>query len=924
MNFVEREQELAELSEVLVAGAAGRGNAVVVGGGIGCGKTELIDAVKERAAATGFLVLGAVGCWAERASDAGVLGQLLHYAEDPLRPARIRELLTELGRGVPAEADPDGGRRTLSPATTDALHQLCAEVLQASEKTPILLCVDDVQFVDTLSQHWLIQLLGRIRSARVVVLLAESTLSRSASPQLRAALLRLPTYRRITLNLLSSRGVEQLLAAHLGAAAARALAPECEQITAGNPLLVRALIEDHRDAAPDTVRLTVGDAYGDAVVSCALRGRPVLLRLAQILAVLDDEGDAADLLDRLLDAEESATVQRGLHALQVAGLLQGARFRHPVARAAVLASLPPQRRAALHRRAAELLDGSAAPATRVARYLIATDQAPPAWALGVLRSAAEQHLVDNRAAEAYACADAALRLCTDETDQMHLRVLLAGAAWLLNPSITARHLGELAVALRDGRLPAQHAVLLAKCLLWYGRYEEAADAIDRVVTRADGAEPVTAAENRATLEVLSSSYPSLVPGRKPGRPGPGAARDPRVRSAAALSHVLAHGADDAAVAEAEAAMRAMRLGKRTQEALLCGVAALQFADRLPTAAGWCDHWLEQARARRVPLWEAEFASLRAGIALRQGNPVLARQLAENALKLVPADSWGVCIGGPLTHLVQAAVETGDHAAASAYLDIPVHPGMFRSRFGLHYTHARGWHHLAEGRPLAALDDFTACGTMMAEWGFDRPELVPWRSEAARAHLALGDVPKARALAQEQLALVRPGPSRTRGLSLRVLAAAAPVRERAVLLTDAIEVLRACGDRLQLAGALADLGRFYHRAGRPARARPVIEAAARLARACGATPLLRGLPEAYTIAGRPAAGAERSAALQRLSRAERRVAELAARGYTNREIAKRLCVTVSTVEQHLTRTFRKLGVKARQDLPEEMVLDVMRG
>ncbi|MFD8315778.1 helix-turn-helix domain-containing protein [Kitasatospora purpeofusca] len=58
----------------------------------------------------------------------------------------------------------------------------------------------------------------------------------------------------------------------------------------------------------------------------------------------------------------------------------------------------------------------------------------------------------------------------------------------------------------------------------------------------------------------------------------------------------------------------------------------------------------------------------------------------------------------------------------------------------------------------------------------------------------------------------------------------------------------------------------------------------------------------------------------LSRAELRVAELAARGRTNRQIAHELFLTVSTVEQHLTSSYRKLGVKRRADLPVYLLPD----
>ena len=55
----------------------------------------------------------------------------------------------------------------------------------------------------------------------------------------------------------------------------------------------------------------------------------------------------------------------------------------------------------------------------------------------------------------------------------------------------------------------------------------------------------------------------------------------------------------------------------------------------------------------------------------------------------------------------------------------------------------------------------------------------------------------------------------------------------------------------------------------------------------------------------------------LSDSERRVAELAAQGHTNREISGLLYITVSTVEQHLTRVYRKLGLKSRADLPRRL-------
>src|SRR5207302_2526588 len=97
---------------------------------------------------------------------------------------------------------------------------------------------------------------------------------------------------------------------------------------------------------------------------------------------------------------------------------------------------------------------------------------------------------------------------------------------------------------------------------------------------------------------------------------------------------------------------------------------------------------------------------------------------------------------------------------------------------------------------------------------------------------------------------------------------------------------------------------------PARARTVLRRALHLAELCGATPLTRKIMAVDPSAGTPVP----VEATTTLTRAERRVASLAMLGYTNREIAAKLYVTASTVEQHLTKIFRKLNVTGRGELP----------
>ncbi|WIV61931.1 helix-turn-helix domain-containing protein [Amycolatopsis nalaikhensis] len=97
-----------------------------------------------------------------------------------------------------------------------------------------------------------------------------------------------------------------------------------------------------------------------------------------------------------------------------------------------------------------------------------------------------------------------------------------------------------------------------------------------------------------------------------------------------------------------------------------------------------------------------------------------------------------------------------------------------------------------------------------------------------------------------------------------------------------------------------------------RARTAQRRAVQLAKSCGADPLWRSL----TPAGAPAVTEQVAEELSpsTLSAAEQRVASLASLGHTNREIGRKLYITVSTVEQHLTRVYRKLNINRRTELP----------
>jgi DNA-binding NarL/FixJ family response regulator len=119
-------------------------------------------------------------------------------------------------------------------------------------------------------------------------------------------------------------------------------------------------------------------------------------------------------------------------------------------------------------------------------------------------------------------------------------------------------------------------------------------------------------------------------------------------------------------------------------------------------------------------------------------------------------------------------------------------------------------------------------------------------------------------------------------------------------------------KLEQAKARTELGAALRRTNQRAKARDQLRRAVELATICGATPLAaRAESELLATGARPRRIA--LSGLESLTPSERRVAELAAEGPTNREIAQALFVTPKTVEVHLSSVYRKLGIGSRSQL-----------
>jgi len=447
-------------------------------------------------------------------------------------------------------------------------------------------------------------------------------------------------------------------------------------------------------------------------------------------------------------------------------------------------------------------------------------------------------------------------------------------------------------------------------------------------------DPEIATELRITRSWLRCYYTPLIADMPPvgelraGQRMKSASSGRRLEAASALDAVLSDNTlTEQAGVMAERVLRSARIDLTDMDAVESALLALTYGEFTGRAAALCDGLIEEAVSRHpFPASQARLATIRSEISMRQGDLARAERHAREALRLVPVDCWGVSIGTLLASLLTALTAMGRPEEAADHLRLPVPDTMLQSRHGLHYLQARGRYRMSIGHLEAALEDFRTCGALMNEWDLDVPGLIPWRCDAAEALLHLGERSEAQRLADEQLTRCGTSASRARGVALRLRAAAGDPRQRPALLRRSADILQDKGDWYELARTLTDLTKAFRDLRGLRLARLTGRRAWMYAQICQAKPLMQVLGTELGYNGNGSESGE--AALDRqdpaLSSAELRVANLAAHGYTNREIATRLYITVSTVEQHLTRVYRKLEITSRADLPSTMELSSIVG
>ena len=539
---------------------------------------------------------------------------------------------------------------------------------------------------------------------------------------------------------------------------------------------------------------------------------------------------------------------------------------------------------------------------------------------GTLRDAARSALGRGAPDSAVAYLRRALEEPSPPEPEAVLHELGTAEARMADPE-AIEHLAAARAAAGDLRARSRIALDLGSALFTAGRAREALETLEEAITELASEAPGLTRELEYLLIGVARFEPELYPRAQE--------RLERLRKLAPQLGPgdevgLANLASEAARATLERS-EAVELAERAlaggalmrgdpYPAFLYAVGALMTAEHFDAAVRHCTGAIEEAQ-RRGLVMQFCFASLyRARVSLLRGS--LADAIADAQLSLDAIDSYGLEVGRPNTVAVlsQALLDRGDadearklvHAAGvGTTMETYAQTGLFEVRARLR---------LADDDPAGALVELVELGRFLEALGIRNPALSSWRSLAALASLGLDRRDDALRYAYVDLDLARQwGSPRTLGESLVAAGLAEGGGEGRALLQEAVAVLEPSEARLEHARALVELGSALRRSNRRSDAREPLRLGRELATLCGATPLAeRAGAELLATGARPRRIA--LSGVESLTPSERRVAQMAAEGSTNRQIAQDLFVTTKTVEVHLSSVYRKLDIASRTQLP----------
>ena len=589
---------------------------------------------------------------------------------------------------------------------------------------------------------------------------------------------------------------------------------------------------------------------------------------------------------------------------------------HPLIRAAVYEALTPAERDSGHARAARLLEAAGAEPERVAAQLLLAPRSGDPGVVALLREAARRAGSRGAAESAVDYLRRALAEPPPAAERAELLLELGSAEALVSGDAAVEHLQEAHGLLDDPIRRAETALLLGhQLLLLFSRGDES----DAVLTQAQDELGGIDAELERLLEAAlimnalseASLYPKAVERleRLRGRLGDTTVGEKTLLAALTYHDALA-GAPAGLVVPF--ARRALAEGTLIREApaatFVLAASVLAWAD-LDEAVVAYDDALAQAHRRGSIHTFAVAKIFRAQAFVWRGE--LAEAEADCREAFAATETWGTswllaALLAPF--LADALMEQGKlEEAAAALARVESFPDT--SQFFL-LSESRARLRLLRGDLAGGVEELFVAGRHFQAVGGNNPAFLAWRSQAALALLQLGEQDEARRLAAEELELARTwGAPRALGAALRAAGLIEGGKEGLAQLEEAVEVLADSPAKLEHAKARSELGAALRRANRRTEAREQLRRGLELATLCGAVPLAaRAETELLATGARPRRIS--LTGVESLTPSERRVAQLAAEGPTNREIAQALFVTPRTVEVHLDEQLPQ----ARDQLP----------
>ncbi len=504
--LVGRDSEVAVLVRLIRKAAGGHGNAVLIEGEPGIGKSTLARVALAEAADADCQVFWGAG------DELGQALPLLPFLEglrinEPSANPR-RESIVQLLRG---EAAAERG----TDVSVALGEQLLALIAEQCAVQPTILVIDDLQWADQAS----IALWGRLaRSVRQTPLLLVGMMR--PVPQ-RGELLALRravgSAARLQLTGLSETGVGELVATLVGGRPDGRLLRLADG-AAGNPLyvteLVAALTRSSRLTITATGEAELTEGSVPSSLSAAIADRldfvsgPVrdVLRAAALLGVDFAVPDLAIVLGRAV-ADLIPAVDEACAAGVLAESSQGLGFRHPMIRAALYEEIPVPLRAAWHRDAGRSLAGAGAPVDRVARQLlraldgpVVTTQPMDEWVMSWLAQAADLLVGQAPRVAAELLRQATASSTADLARFSLLMARLADALYRVGDAAGAEQVANqaLAHAVEPDLLVDLHWTL-AQCRMRVGEFAECLATLDRAL-----ATPGISTRHRARLLVLAA------------------------------------------------------------------------------------------------------------------------------------------------------------------------------------------------------------------------------------------------------------------------------------------------------------------------------------------------------------------------------------------------------------------------------------